>query len=178
MQRRTVYKTLGIAAALLGIYAAAGYLLVPRLIERSLPSHVQENLGAQATVGKVRFDPFLSKLEVEQFQLSTQSGQPIVAFDRLLVDFDLASIWNWAWTFGAIVVDGFKLNAEVDKDGRLNLAELADHWSARNPKPKESDDKAPRVIVRLLKLKPPRSRSRICRARRPRRPNPTRSISR
>ena len=152
MQRRTVYTTLGIAAALLGIYAAVGYLLVPRLIERTLPSHVQENLGAQAAVGKVRFDPFLSKLEVEQFQLSTQSGQPIVAFDRLLVDFDLASIWNWAWTFGAIIVDGFKLDAEVDKNGRLNLAELADHWSARNPKPKDADDKAPRVIVRALKL--------------------------
>jgi hypothetical protein len=151
VQRRTVYKTLCIAAALLGIYAAAGYLLVPYLVERSLPGYAQENLGAQAAIGKVRFDPFLLKVEAHDFQLSTQASQPVLAFQRLLVDLDLATITNWAWTFGNIVLDGLHVNAEIDKNGRLNLAELADHWSSRQP-PKQPDQKPPRAIVRQLKL--------------------------
>ncbi len=139
VKRKTVYGALGITAALLGIYAALGYLLVPYLVERSMPGYVQENLGAQATIGKVRFDPFLLKLEADAFQLSTQSAQPVVGFERLVVDLDLASIPNWAWTFGNVSLDGLRLEAEIDKDGRLNLAELADHWSARHPKQPEDD---------------------------------------
>jgi hypothetical protein len=134
------------------LYAALGYLLVPYLLQRSLPEFAQENLGAQAAVGKVRFDPFLLKLEADEFQLSKPPSEPIVAFERLVVDLDVASIVNWAWTFGNISFDGLRLNAEIGKDGRLNLAGLADHWSARHPKQPDDDGKTPRAIVRRLKL--------------------------
>lgn len=150
MRKKTIYTSLGAAAALLGLYAGLGYLLVPHLVERSLPQFAQENLGATASVGKVRFDPFLLKLEVDEFRLSTKSEKPVVALERLIVDLDLASITNWAWTFGNISLDGLQLNAEIDADGRLNLAELADRWSSHQPK--QADEKPPRAIVRQLKL--------------------------
>lgn len=151
MRRKSIYKAAGIAVALLLVYAALGYGLVPHLVQRSLPQYAQENLGTQATVGTVRFNPFLMKLEASDFQLLSQPDKPLAGFTRLLVDLELvSSLFNWAWTLKDVQVDGLQVNAEIQPDGELNLAQLADYWAKRNPP--QPDSKPVRAILQHLQL--------------------------
>jgi hypothetical protein len=137
-------KPLWIAGALLIVYALVGYFLAPYLIARSVPDFAQTNLGAQATVGKVRINPFLLQFEANDFRLDTE-GRPAVALDRLFVDLELSSLLRWAWRFSDVQLDGLRINAEIARDGRFNLAELADRWS--KARPPAADPSPPRIIA-------------------------------
>jgi Domain of Unknown Function (DUF748) len=119
----------GIAALLL--YALAGFLLAPYLVARYVPRYAQEELGSQATMGHVSINPFRLRLEVRNFRLEHPPGPPIVTFDRLLVDFQLSSLFRQAWTFADVQIDGLDLNLEVQPDGSLNLAPFTGRLSKR-----------------------------------------------
>ncbi|HEV7802822.1 MAG TPA: DUF748 domain-containing protein, partial [Burkholderiales bacterium] len=151
LRRVSTSKALWIATALLLVYALVGHFLVPYLIERSVPRYAEENLGARAQIGKVRFNPFLFKLEASGFRLDAAAGQPLVAFDRLYIDLELASLLHRAWTFADVQFDGLQVNAAIGRDGRFNLAELAERWA--KGKPKQPDQKLPRTIVRHFQLR-------------------------
>src|SRR4029453_4322942 len=131
LDRITTSKVfLGVIAVLL-LYALAGFALAPALLERYLPRYAEEQLGSQVTVGDVRINPFLLRLEVKGFRLEYPPGQPLVGFGRLLVDFQLSSLFRRAWTFADVQVDGLDLNVEVQRDGGLNLAAFMDRLAQR-----------------------------------------------
>jgi len=119
----------GIAALLL--YALAGFLLAPYLLARYVPRYAQDELGSQATMGHVSINPFRLRLEVRDFRLEHAPGPPIVTFDRLLVDFQLSSLFRQAWTFADVQIDGLGLNLEVQPDGSLNFAPFTRRLSKR-----------------------------------------------
>jgi hypothetical protein len=99
LDRITTSKVfLGVIAALL-LYALAGFALAPALLKRYLPRYAEEQLGSQVTVGDVRINPFLLRLEVKGFRLEYPPGQSLVGFGRLLIDFQLSSLFRRAWTF-------------------------------------------------------------------------------
>src|SRR5262249_20227543 len=108
-----------------------GFLAAPALLKRYLPRYAEEQLGSQVTVGDVRINPFLLRLEVKGFQLEYPAGQPLVGFGRLLVDFQLSSLFRRAWTFAEVQIDDLDLNVEVQRDGRLNLADFMDRLTRR-----------------------------------------------
>src|SRR5262245_1719215 len=131
LDRITTSKVfLGVSAALL-LYALAGFALAPALLERYLPRYAEEQLGSQVTVGDVRINPFLFRLEVRGFRLEYPPGRPLVSFSRLLVDFQLSSLFRRAWTFADVQLDRLDLNAEVQQDGSLNLAAFVDRLTQR-----------------------------------------------
>ena len=119
----------GLAALLL--YALAGFFLAPYLLERYVPRYAQDQLGSQATVGDVRINPFLLRLEAKDFRLEHPPGQPIVAFGRLLVDLQLSSLFRRAWTFADVQIDGLDLYVEIRREGSLNLAAFMDRLAKR-----------------------------------------------
>ena len=127
-----------------------GFALIPYLIQRSLPQYVQENLGVQSSIGTFRFNPFLLKLEASDFRLAGQAEEPTAAFKHLLVDLELVGILHWAWTFKDIQLDGLEVNAELGRDGRLNLVQLADYWTQHNPA--KPDSKPARAIIQHLQV--------------------------
>src|SRR5438128_5435543 len=151
VRRIATSKALWIAAALLLVYALIGYFLAPYLIERSVPRYAEENLGAHAAIGKVRLNPFLLKLEANDFRLDAAAGRPLVAFNRLFVDLELVSLLRWAWTFADVQLDGLQVNAEIGRDSRFNLAEVAERWS--KGRPSHPDQKPPRAIVWHFELR-------------------------
>jgi uncharacterized protein DUF748 len=144
--RRVPYpRTLATAAVLWLVYLVVGYFLVPRWIAQAIPDIVSEQLQRKATVGSVRVNPLLFRVLVRDFALKEKDGSPIVAFRRLLVDFELSSIVRWAWTFSSIRLDGLDLRVEIRPDGTLNLAALKG-----DPGPAEGEAKGNGGLPRLL----------------------------
>ena len=140
----------GIAAAL-ALYALAGFLLIPYLVRHYVPKLAGEQLRCQAAVAEVRFNPFLFELEAKDFSFKDAAGEAIFGFQRLFVDFDLESLFRWAWTFADIRLEGWSADLVIDREGRLNLAKIA----AALPESKEASPPAedpPRLLLKHMAL--------------------------
>jgi hypothetical protein len=135
-----------IAAGLVVFYTLAGFFLAPWLVRYYVPKIVQEQLQKQAAIGEVRFNPYVFTFEANDLSMQEPDGQPIAGFKRLFVDFESQSLFNWAWTFRQIALEGPQVNAVIAKDGALNLARLVPP-SEKPPTPPEKEETLPRLIV-------------------------------
>jgi hypothetical protein len=97
---------------------------VPFLVRHYVPKIVQAELKRQAAIGEVRFNPYTFTFEANDFRLEEPGGEPIAGFKRLFIDFELKSLFNWAWTFREVSLDALQVNAVIAADGLLNLAQL------------------------------------------------------
>jgi hypothetical protein len=126
-------KTLMIFVSLALLYTLAGFFLAPYLIRHFLPKIVGEKLGKQAAIGEVRLNPYAFTLEADDFRMEEPDGQAIAGFRRLIVDFELKSLFNRAWTFRRVSLEAPAVNVVIAKDGALNLAGIAPPASAEAP---------------------------------------------
>ena len=143
--------TAAVVVVLFAAYTLAGFFLVPRLISRYVPRYAQEQLKRRVAIGEVRFNPLLFKLEIKGFRLQEADERPLLAFDRLFVDFELSSIFRRAWTFAEIQLDAPRVDAVLSRDGRLNLAELLDAFPKSEPPPKPAPP--PRILIQHAVLR-------------------------
>lgn len=118
------FRISAIAVLLVALYALAGFVLAPRILRSALMEEIPKTLGVTPTVGDIRVNPFLFQLEIKDFSLAAPSGEKLLGFGRLFVDFELSSIWHRAYSFGNIDIDEPAVNAVVAHDGNLNLLQL------------------------------------------------------
>ncbi len=134
----------GVAAVVL--YALLGFLLTPWMVKRLVSNYAVEKLQRKASIAEVRVNPFLFTFEAKDFVLEEADNRPIFGFDRLFVDFQLSSLFRWAWTFADIRIERPSLHIEIQHNGRLNFADLADNFpESEDPPP--SDSRPPRLLV-------------------------------
>jgi uncharacterized protein involved in outer membrane biogenesis len=133
-----------IPAACIVAYTLSGFFLAPHLIRHFVPKIVQDQFRTQAGIDEVRFNPYLFTLEVNGFRLDEPNGQLIAGLQRLFVDFELKSLFKWAWTFRQVRIEGVRVNAVIERDGTLNLSKLAPPSDA--PLGEAPDEHPPRVI--------------------------------
>jgi hypothetical protein len=87
--RRVALYVLLPLALLIGMYALAGFALLPALAERKLPELVQEKTGAKLTLRAVRFNPFRFILEADSVRLADAADRPLFSLEKLYVDASL-----------------------------------------------------------------------------------------
>ncbi len=142
------FRVAAIVAALVGLYALAGFVIAPKLVRSALLKDIPQTIGATPAVGNIRINPFLFQVTVEKFSLAAPGGEKLLGFDRLFIDFELSSIWHRAYSFRAIDLAAPFVNATVAKDGSLNLMQL------RPKTPAKPDDKGgPMPALRIGSFK-------------------------
>jgi hypothetical protein len=141
-----------IVAAVIALYAIAGFVIAPRVVRHELLTRVPESLPATSSVGEIRINPFLFQLEVQDFGLAGPKGDPLLGFKRLFVDFELSSLWHRAYSFARIEITDPFVNAVVAQDGTLNLAELHPKAGA-TPAPAPTTKSAPVPALRIGSFK-------------------------
>ncbi len=133
-------------------YAAAGFLGVPRLLRSQALSFVSEHYGRSASIGEIRFNPFTFDLEIHDFTLPDTDGAPMLAFGRLRLDLDVATLWRLAPSFSDIEIERPFVRTLVRKDGALNLADLGKPFETPNAPPPPADSKPARLFVDRLSV--------------------------
>lgn len=124
--RRRSLVILGVLAGLVGLYAAAGFLLVPRVLRSELVKLTARDFGRKLSIGDIAFNPFTWKLDIGDFSLPDADGRPMISFTHLQVEVGVAaSLSHFAPDLSEIVLDGPRVDAVVRRDGKLNLADLA-----------------------------------------------------
>jgi hypothetical protein len=139
----------GVAAVV--VYSLLGFLLTPWMLKRYVSNYAAEKLKRKASITEVRVNPFLFTLEAKDFVLQEADSRPIFAFGRLFVDFELSSLFHWAGTFADIRIERPSLHVEIQHNGRLNFADLADSF----PKSEDSppiDRSPPRLLVQHAEI--------------------------
>jgi uncharacterized protein involved in outer membrane biogenesis len=116
---------LGIAAALIIVYALAGFFWVPHLLRTNAQKYVSDELGRGLELGEVAFNPFTFRLGLRNVTLSEKSGEPIASFESLVVNAELASIWQRAVVLKEVQLDAPDVNLVLERDGSINLSHLA-----------------------------------------------------
>src|SRR5882672_2902151 len=130
------FRISAIVVLLVALYALAGFVLAPRILRSALLEDIPKTLGATPTVGEIHVNPFLFQLEIKDFSLAAPSGEKLLGFGRLFVDFELSSIWHRAYSFADIDIDAPSVNAIVAHDGSLNLLQLRPKTPPQNPQQK------------------------------------------
>jgi hypothetical protein len=126
---------IAIVAAIVGLYALAGFVIAPRLARNALLEDIPKVVDAKPSVGEIRINPFLFQVEVRDFALAGAGGEKLLGAGRLFVDFQLSSIWHRAYTFKQVEIDSPYINAVVARDGNLNLLALRPKPAASPPPP-------------------------------------------
>jgi hypothetical protein len=146
------FRIAALVGLLVVLYALAGFLLVPHLLRNALLEDIPKSLpGITPAVGKVRFNPLRLQLEINDFSLADSSGEKLLGFNRLFVDFQVSSLWHRAYTFKNIELGAPFVNAVTAKDGQLNLLQLAPTSAAPTAKPKQ-DGSVPALRLGSFKV--------------------------
>lgn len=141
-----------IAAAALLLYTLAGFLLAPYLVGRFVPRLAAEKLDRTASIGTVRINPFLLTFEANDVSLAERDGTPIAGFGQLFADFEVSSLFRWAWTFRELRLEKPEANAVVAPDGTLNFVRLIPQKpDAPAPTP-EKDARPPRLVLQNIQI--------------------------
>ena len=108
----------------LGLYATAGFVLVPWLLPRLASDAVRDVYDAELRLGRVAFNPFRFRLQIDELALDDPNGEPLADVSQIVVNFQTSSLFRLAWTFHEIRVDSPRLTLRHAADGTLNAAFL------------------------------------------------------
>lgn len=133
--RTRIARWAAIAAAIVALYALAGFVIAPRIIRNALLKDIPQAMDVTPSVGNVHINPFLFQVEVDDFALAGKGGEKLLGFGRLFIDFQLSSIWHRAYTFKQIEIASPYLNAVVAHDGTMNLLALRPKPQPGTPPP-------------------------------------------
>jgi Domain of Unknown Function (DUF748) len=120
-----LFRAAAVVLLLTGLYALLGFYAAPRLARSQAIDFVREQYGRELTLGEIRIDPFKLQAEIRGLSLPDTDGKPMLAFDRLFIDFELSSLWQRAFVFKDVQLDAPLVRAVIRPDGSVNLAELA-----------------------------------------------------
>ncbi|MET0441779.1 MAG: DUF748 domain-containing protein, partial [Casimicrobiaceae bacterium] len=134
--RRRLRNALIALVVLALAFIAFGYFAVPLIVKSKLESSLQEELGRQATIGKIEFDPFRLKATIRDFVLADRvPGKPLLAFDQLDLDVSSASIYRRAPVLDAVRVVRPRVALTRNADGGYNIQDVIERIAAAPPGP-------------------------------------------
>ena len=137
-------------AGLCVLYLLFSYFAINPLAKRIVPWVAESKLASHASVGKVTFDPFRLKTTIENFNLTEKSGTPLLDFEKLVVDFEVSGLFDWAWKFKEISITAPRANIAVSAKGKLNWADLIAKLNEDKTPPSKT---IPRVVIGLFSVK-------------------------
>ncbi|MGS1078890.1 DUF748 domain-containing protein [Pseudoxanthomonas beigongshangi] len=148
--RRRLLWVIVLPLLAVGLYALAGFWWLPRFARAEATDYVRDELGKSLSLGELRFNPFTFRAEATALAIGEPASKagagagqkPLVALRRLVVDFQVSSLWQGAWTFRDVTLEGPYVQAVVRPDGSLNLADLVPR--------KQDDSPPPDVLVEHL----------------------------
>lgn len=133
------------AASALGVYAVAGFWLVPSVIRSQLPKYAETQLERKAGIGELSFNPFTLRLEARDVRFTEANDAPLFAVGALAVEMQWRSLFRRAWSFAEIRITEPSVQLAIAKDGKFNIAELL--ATLDKHKKEDSDGGMPRLVI-------------------------------
>ncbi len=121
---------------LFGLYSAAGYLLVPYLVQYKLPDYLAARTGASLTTGRISFNPYNFKLVARDISAQTiienQPNERFLTIDDLRINLDFLSLLRGELTCSELIIQRLRLQIVRYQDKRYNISYLLDNRTPDN----------------------------------------------
>ena len=111
-------------AGVLLAYAVAGFFLAPWLLRNAAIDTVDTRFDAELRLARVAINPFAMSLEINGLEFDGPAGEPLARAGGIFVNFELSSLFRWAWTFSEVRFDAPELFIVRDGSGGINLEAL------------------------------------------------------
>ena len=136
-------------AGLLGAYTLAGFWLLPLALKSEIPRYVQTELGRQATIGTLSFNPYTLRLQAQDLRLVEADGAALFAIGQLDVQLQWQSVIRRVWSFAEIRIAAPSANLAIAADGKFNVAELLAAFKRQPPEAATDAGLPPLTIARF-----------------------------
>lgn len=131
------------------VYSIFGFLIAPAVLKwqllKQLPSITKRNVD----VRQVRMNPWTLSLTIRDLRLKEPGGAEFASWEELYVNFQASSLLRWSWTFKKIRLARPFGMVILQKDGKLNFANMFPEAAAA-PAPEPASKSAPRLRVFTL----------------------------
>lgn len=107
------------ALVLLFLYTTGGFFLAPLLVESRIIATARDDFGREATIERVRVNPFVLSLEIRGFALIDPDGVTLAGCERFFVNLQLSSL---AMTRAQAIRDAFLAGGGFD-EARIAIGE-------------------------------------------------------
>ncbi|MEH6357972.1 MAG: DUF748 domain-containing protein [Pseudomonadales bacterium] len=145
------------AIVIVMLYTLLGFLIVPVIVKGTVTRLIEEDLGRTAQIKVVQFNPYELSLRVLQFKMQDTDGVELAAFDELFVNFQLSSLFRWAWTFREIRLDNSYVYFERFDAIDSRLSRMLAYAATKQPAELEEVEEKkgggiPRLLIQDLQL--------------------------
>lgn len=120
--RLVSWRSKVVAAAVL--HALIGFFVVPPIAKSQIEKRSLEILRRQATVERVRCNPFTLSLTIEGFSLPDRAGSVFRAWDRLYANAQASSLFRWAATLRELRIEHPHLALRRFEDSTVKVLEM------------------------------------------------------
>ena len=147
--RLVSWRSAVVAAA--ALYALVGFFVVPWIVKGQIEQRSLQILKRQATVEKVRCNPFSLSLTIEGFSLPDRPGSILLSWDRAYANAQVSSLFRWAVTLKKLSIENPYVGLRRFDDGAVNVLELIEDLDNGES---GSDDRGglPRTLLRHLQV--------------------------
>ncbi len=126
---KTIYLVIpGIFLFLVASYYGLASFVFPLYLEKKLPDIFLKETGLSLSLGSAQFNPLNSTLVVQNLNIDSlntaSEDNDILDIGNIVIDFDLASIWERAIITEAIHINAFQLNVLRYHDNSYNVSNL------------------------------------------------------
>lgn len=136
---------------LAGIYLIAGFVIIPRVLEKKLPEIVSEMTGGSFSVASVAFNPLIARLEIYDMALTDPKEEAFFKMKRATVNVSVISLVTGAVHLEDITLFQPRIKVEHHKDGSFNFDWLMHSQTAETESVSSESNSTsfglPRVIV-------------------------------
>lgn len=112
-----------IVLGLYGLYLLLGWLSGP-LLRQPVLNLIETETGRRASLDSLVINPFTLSLTARDFRLQDHDDQPLLAFDRLHVNFELSSLFRRSWHFRELAWEGPRLRLVRQDADTFNISYL------------------------------------------------------
>lgn len=151
---KKILISLLVLLSLAGLYAAAGFYLVPKLARDKLPKLLTELTGQSVQLKDAHFNPFALTVDLQGFDLATKDGKPLLSFSELAVDVAvIESVKQTALVLTSLVLQNPVVDIERDAEGRFNFSDAVEQASQSDEESSaDSDSSLPPIVIHHITL--------------------------
>jgi len=143
------------AVVALVVYTLGGFFLAPVLVSKLAVDGVRDSMGRELVLGDVRINPFVLSAEVDDLELRDTDGVALFALGHFRANFQLSSLFRWAWTFREIRLDAPYVLYERFAPGDDRFTRLAADMARLDTEPEPAAAEPaglPRLLIHDLML--------------------------